>query len=294
MRAFAQFRPQLTESRRQLMAAVTQALTPQQHDAIAADLGANAVADEPNVEKLTSEIDGVLTPAARAAIAAAFTQYAVRQQALTKQILATMPMQQSGDLHVQLAGPSPSPRPVAFAPADAARLLAHEPIGAGMLRQERVASTGTSTNIGSMAQAMMQRRETMRVQMLSALTPAHRVAVGELFGKAVMSESYDGLSVGAQIDALLAPDERQAILGAHAQYVADTIKQLEAIKAAVRQQLQTMDGNVPPAFSDTMKRQLDELNVPSPAPVDAGNALLSALIMQPMASAFAPPPTAAP
>jgi hypothetical protein len=287
MRVFAQFRPEFEESRRQLMAAVTNALTPQQHDAIATDIGANAVAGEPDATKLTSEIDGVLTPPARAAIAAAFTEYVVRQQTLEEQIQAAMPMQQSGNLHARLAGPTP--QPVAFVSADAARLLAHQPMGV-----RRTPLAGPLTTFGSTVALMTQLRETMRAQMLAALTPAHRIAVGQLYGQAMMSDSYSGQTAGAQIDALLAPAERQAILSARAQYVADTTKQLEAIKAAAQQHLQLMGATIQQSLFDTMKQQLDALNAPSPAPVDAGTALLFALIVQPMTSAVAPPPTAAP
>jgi hypothetical protein len=281
MRINQQFLPEFAENRRQLMATITKALTLQQHDAIAIDLGANAVADEPNVTKLTSEIDGVLTPPARTAIAAAFERYAIAQQALAKQIRAMMQLQQSGNVQAPLVGSTP--RPVAFVPADAARLLARQPVG-----MERPLSSMTVVSLGSMVAPTAQLRETMRAQMLAALTPAHRTAVGELYGQAVMSESYPGQSVGAQIDALLAPAERQAILSARAQYVADTTKQLEAIKAAAQRQLQISGAQVRPSLCDMMKQQLDA------APVDAGTALLSALIMQPMASASVPPSTAAP
>ncbi len=274
MRIFRQFRPQLEENRRQLMTGITQALTPQQLATIAADIGADAVADKPNETVLTSEIDGVLTPPARAAIAGAFVQYAVRQQALSKQIQAAMPMTQSGDLHAQLVGPTP--QPVTFAAADVARLLAHRPIGVGMLRPEDA--------FRSRAVApMMQLRQTMRARMLAALTPAHRVAVGEIYGKNAMVESNAGQDVSAQIDALLTPAERQAIVDAHAQFVADTVKQLETMKAVAQQQVEAMGAEVPPALLDTMKRQIDALQAPPAAPVDAGTALFSALMISPAA-----------
>lgn len=274
MRIFQQFRPELEQNRRQLMGAVTQALTPQQLAAIEADIGTDAVAVSPNETALTSEIDGVLTPPARAAIAAAFVQYAARQQLLSEQIQAALPMQQSGDVRVRLVGPTP--QPVAFVPADAARLLAHRPIGVGMLRPERAMDS-------SLMAPVMQLRQTMRGRMLAALTPAHRAAVGELYGKIVMGESRVGQRVGAQIDALLTSAERQAILSAHAQYVADTVKLIDAAKAVAQQQVQAMGSEVPPSLLDMMKRQIDALGAAPAAPVDAGTALFSALMVSPTA-----------
>lgn len=255
MRTFQQFRPELTESRRQLMAAITQSLTPQQLDEIAADIGTDAVADKPNVTVLTSEIDGVLTPPARAAIAAAFVRYAARQQALSKQIQAEMPTQ-----------------PVAFVPADAARLLAHRPIGAGILRPAHATQPLLPAPI-------VQLRQTMRARMLTALTPAHRTAVGELYGKTAISASDAGQPLGAQIDALLAPSERQAILSAHAQFVAEAVNQIDALKALALQQAQAMSAEAPPAFLNAVKRRIDALGAPPAAPVDAGAALVSALML---------------
>lgn len=274
VRIFQQFRPELVENRRQLMASITQALTPQQLATIAADIGADAVADKPNEIALTSEIDGVLTPPARAAIADAFTQYALRQQALSKQIQAAMPMQQSGDARVRLVGPTPQPG--AIAPADAARLLAHRPIGVGMFRPEDAMQT-------QLAAPAMQLRQTMRARMLAALTPAHRIAVGELYGKNAMGESGAEQGVSSQIDALLTPAERQAILDAHAQFVAESLKLIDAMKAVAKQQIQAMGSEVPPAFLDAMKRQIDSLQTPTVTPVDAGRALFFALMIPPAA-----------
>lgn len=272
MRAFAQFLPKFAENRRQLMATITQALTPQQRDAIATHIGANAVAGEPNATKLTSEIDSVLTPSARTVIAAAFERYDKQQQVLGEQIQTMMRMQQPGDVHARLVGPTP--RPIAFDPADAAGLLARQSIGSG-----KAWSSATVISIGSSVVSIVQLRKTMRAQMLAALAPAHRTAVGELYGRAVMSESYSGQSVGAQIDALLAPAERQAILDAHAQFVADVLKQVEAMKTAAQRQLQLMGATIRPSLFETMQQQLDALNAPSPSPVNAGTALLAALIM---------------
>jgi hypothetical protein len=269
MGIFRQFRPELAESRRQLMTAITQALTPEQLAAIAADIGADAVADKPNVTALTSEIDSVLTPPSRTAIAEAFERYAVRQQALSKQIQAALPMQQSGEGHAQLIGPTP--QPIEYVPADAARLLAHRPIGMGMLRPEHAQPLFLAP--------MLQLRQTMRARMLAALTPAHRIAVGQLYGQTAMGESGAGQGVSAQIDALLTPAERQGILSAHAQFVAESLKQIEASKAAAEQQIQAMGSDFPPALVDAMKRQIDALQTPPPVPVDAGSALFSALMV---------------
>ncbi len=268
------------------MAAITRALTPEQLAAIAADIGADAVADKPNAAALTSKIDGLLTPAARAAIAAAFTQYAVRQQALNKQIQAAMPMmQQSGDARVRLLGPTP--QPVAFVPADAARLLAQRPMGAVLVPTEHAMQS-------SLAAPVMELRQTRRARMLAALTPAHRIAVGELYGKIAMGESEAAGGVGVQIDALLTPAERQAILSAHAQYVADTVKLIDAMKAVLQQQAQAIGSEVPPALLNMIERQIDELQAPPAVAVDPGTALFIALTVEPMASTLPQPPTAAP
>src|SRR5579863_4081201 len=154
MPSYQQFLPEFAENRRQLMARITKALTPQQHGAIAIDLGANAVADEPNVTKLTSEIDSVLTPPARTAIAAAFERYVIAQQGLGKQIQAIMRQQQSGNVQAWLIGPTP--RPVAFVPADAARLLASLPVDMG-----RPLARATIVSIGSTAVGVARLRAQM-------------------------------------------------------------------------------------------------------------------------------------
>jgi hypothetical protein len=82
------------------------------------------------------------------------------------------------------------------------------------------ADAGSIATPSPQARALMQQsraqlaqiRQTVRVRMLAALTPAHRTMLANAVGNLVLAVNPDPRAVAAQLDAVLAPAEKQAII----------------------------------------------------------------------------------
>lgn len=84
------------------------------------------------------------------------------------------------------------------APADAGSFATPSPQARALMRQSRA--------------QLAQIRQTVRVRMLAALTPAHRTMLANAVGNLVLAVNPDPRTVAAQLDAVLAPAEKQAII----------------------------------------------------------------------------------
>ncbi|MBV8116675.1 MAG: hypothetical protein JOZ01_01785 [Candidatus Eremiobacteraeota bacterium] len=79
--------------------------------------------------------------------------------------------------------------------------------------------------------------QAMRAQILGALSPEHRTAVAGAIGEMVIAENPDPAAVAKQIDGLLSPGERQAILAAHTAFVNQTQTLLQQMHAQLQSEL---------------------------------------------------------
>jgi hypothetical protein len=123
------------------------------------------------------------------------------------------------------------------------------------------------------AQQEMQLHQQMRYQMLSALTPVHRRAVGALIGDLAIEPNPDPQAAAKRIDAMLTSNERARIVAAH-QSFADQSRQLH-------QQMRTqMESMMPAAASNGMKSGHE--GAWQPGQLDAGTLLLMGLAPHPM------------
>jgi hypothetical protein len=140
------------------------------------------------------------------------------------------------------------------------------------LAQNSNATTPTNAQWQQMHQAFeqygqqkMQLRQQMRFQMISAMSPVHRRAVGTLIGELAITPNPDFQTAAKRIDAMLSGGEQQRILAAHNNYES----QSRQLHDQMRQQMQSMM----PAGHD-MKH--DEESRPRPQ-LDAGTLLLMGL-----------------
>lgn len=77
-----------------------------------------------------------------------------------------------------------------------------------------------------------------RDRVLGALTPAHRQLLANIVGQMAVSEKPNHRAAAAQLDAVLTPGEKNAILGAHR----EAVTQMHALFQQVRAQSQQQGG----------------------------------------------------
>lgn len=92
-----------------------------------------------------------------------------------------------------------------------------------------------------------------RAQVLNSLTPIHRQTVGNLIGQLAISANPDKSVTAKQIDVLLSGSERNAILGAHNNYLAQSKKLHEDA-------MQQMQKYFPAGASQGMGHKMHSMN----------------------------------
>jgi hypothetical protein len=113
-----------------------------------------------------------------------------------------------------------------------------------------------------------QLHQQMRYQMLSALSPVHRRAVGALFGELAIASNPDPQAAARQLDGMLSGAERQRIIAAHTSFES----QSRQLHEQMHEQMQRV---MPDAHDDMMKH--DHEHSMGSRQLDAGTLLLMGL-----------------
>ena len=108
----------------------------------------------------------------------------------------------------------------------------------------------------------------MRYQMLSAMSPVHRRAVGALIGELAIASNPDPQAAARQLDGMLSGAERQRIIAAHTSFES----QSRQLHEQMHEQLQRV---MPDARDDMMKH--DHEHSMGSRQLDAGTLLLKGL-----------------
>jgi|SRR6516162_9743730 hypothetical protein len=116
-----------------------------------------------------------------------------------------------------------------------------------------------------------QLHEQMRSQILAALSPVHRRAVGTMIGELAITPNPDVDAAAKRLDAMLTSYERQRILTAHSAFWSQT-KQLH------EQMRNEMRSEMPAGHSGFMDRDKQGMTTPQ---LDAGTILLGVLTPHP-------------
>jgi len=124
------------------------------------------------------------------------------------------------------------------------------------------------------AQQEEQLHQQMRYQILSALTPLHRRAVGATIGELAIAPNPDVDGAAKRLNAMLSAGEQQRILAAHASFVAQSRQLRDQLHAALQSQL-------PANHPDWMNKGMQNGST-QPPQLDAGTLLLVALSPHPM------------
>jgi len=115
-------------------------------------------------------------------------------------------------------------------------------------------------------------RQQLRVDLLSALTPLHRAAVGEFIGESALSEEPDANALARKIDAVLSSAEKRDVVAAFYRFLAAQEAIGEKLNAAMAQQF--------PQLADAIRNQHRE-SPPSLKPDEVGALLANWLLPQP-------------
>ncbi|HEV3194801.1 MAG TPA: hypothetical protein VGZ06_01585 [Candidatus Cybelea sp.] len=116
-----------------------------------------------------------------------------------------------------------------------------------------------------------QLHQQMRFQILSALSPVHRRAVGATIGDLAIAPNPDVTAAAKRIDALLSPGERQRVLAAHTAFFTQSRALHDQMRSEMRSEM--------PAGSQPMKHDND--NERAHTQPDAGTVLLGVLSPRP-------------
>lgn len=166
--------------------------------------------------------------------------------------------------------------------------LALSVIPTAALAQSTDTSAPTADQQQSMHQAFqqfeqqeMQLHQQMRYQMLSALTPVHRRAIGAMIGELAIDPNADPQATAKRIDAMLTSNERSRILAAHQSFAT----QSRALHEQMRSQMESMS---PAAASTGMKSPHEGMW--QNTQLDAGSLLLMGLAAPAMMHMEGAPP----
>ncbi len=118
-----------------------------------------------------------------------------------------------------------------------------------------------------------QLHQQMRFDVLEAMTPMHRRAVGATIGDLAIESNPDPAAAAKRIDAILSPGERQRIVAAHSSFFAQSRQLREQMRDQMRS---TMPSNGQPPMMDHARA-----NGTPPMERDAGMVLLGALSPHP-------------
>jgi hypothetical protein len=118
-----------------------------------------------------------------------------------------------------------------------------------------------------------QLHQQMRVQMLSAVSPAHLRAIGATMGELAIAPNPDMQAAAKRIDMILSPGERQRILAMHSS-LRDQMRQLHD---QMRTEMQNEMPNLPPMMDDHKNGMMMQHMLS-----DAGSVMLMALSPHPM------------
>lgn len=116
-----------------------------------------------------------------------------------------------------------------------------------------------------------QLHEQMRSQILIALSPVHRRAVGALIGELAITPNADVEAGAKRLDAMLTSYERQRIVAAHSAFWTQSRQLHEQMRDELRSEM--------PAGHPMMNREKE--GAMTPGQVDAGTILLGALVPHP-------------
>ena len=100
--------------------------------------------------------------------------------------------------------------------------------------------------------------ETSRAKLFAAVTPAHRKAVAQIIGELAMSSTPDANAAAKQIDAVLSPQEKSAVIAAD--------RAERAREATLRKQYATLRAKSV-AFRKHLDAERKAVGWPTPAPV---------------------------
>ncbi len=125
------------------------------------------------------------------------------------------------------------------------------------------------------AQQEDQLHQQMRWQILSALSPVHRRAVGATIGELAIAQSPDIQGAAKRLDEMLSGSERQRIVAAHAAFAA----QSRQLHEQMRTELQS---EMPAGHPQLMGHGPQNGAMPSHPELDAGTLLLMALTPRPL------------
>ena len=117
----------------------------------------------------------------------------------------------------------------------------------------------------------------MRYQMLSAMSPVHRRAVGALIGELAIAPNPDPQAAARQLDGMLSGAERQRIIAAHTSFES----QSRQLHEQMHEQMQRV---MPDAHDDMMKH--DHEHSMGSRQLDAGTLLLKGLSPHDMGHAW--------
>jgi hypothetical protein len=157
--------------------------------------------------------------------------------------------------------------------------LSVTPIAA--LAQDSNASAPTADQRQAMRQTFQQfaaqeaqLHQQMRWQMLSALTPVHRRAVGATIGDLAIEPTPDLQAAAKRIDAVLSPGERQRIIAAHATFATQSRQLHEQMRTQMQSEM--------PAGAPDMMKHGPGGGTWGNRQLDAGTLLLMGLAPHPM------------
>jgi hypothetical protein len=114
-----------------------------------------------------------------------------------------------------------------------------------------------------------QLHQQMRFQILSALSPVHRRAVGATIGDLAIEANPDVTAAAKRIDALLSPGERQRVLAAHTAFFTQSRQLHDQMRSELRSEMPA--GDHPPSTKH------DNDNAMTHMQPDAGMVLLGML-----------------
>src|SRR5579863_6973373 len=109
----------------------------------------------------------------------------------------------------------------------------------------------------------------MRAQILNALSPVHRRAVGATIGDLAIEANPDPASAAKRLDMILSPGERQRVLAAHSSFYQESRQLHDQMRSELRSEIPT--DTHPPSANHDRDNQTGHMQP------DAGMVLLAVL-----------------
>jgi hypothetical protein len=118
-----------------------------------------------------------------------------------------------------------------------------------------------------------QLHQQMRFQILSAMSPVHRRAVGATIGDLAIAPNPDLTAAAKRLDALLSPGERQRVLAAHTAFFTQSLQLHDQMRSELRSEMPAADH--PPSTKHDNDNEMAQMQP------DAGTVLLGVLSPHP-------------